>query len=128
MFASKCPDTTVAESDPSRWFLFEIASDFENKAENHVVAGSIRPLSDILGPWRLGHFKEMLAKVSTPKFVRAEPKDRRLFAAADLLLVKFNGSPVQQPSISLRRVSPASVIRFGALSPLFLPLFLPLSL
>ena len=58
----------------SRWFLFIFAWILKTNAEKPWLNGSITPISEFLGRGELVIFRKCFKNVSTPKFVRADPK------------------------------------------------------
>ena len=76
MPASNSPEQIRMNAIRSRWALFMLAWILKTKAEKSgSTMGSISPLSDILGRGGVVIFRKCSRKVSTPKLVKADPKN-----------------------------------------------------
>ena len=73
--ASNFPEQIRINAILSRWALFILACILKTKAENFSSKGSTMPSRVFLGSGGVVIFKKCSKKVSTPKFVRAEPKN-----------------------------------------------------
>ena len=95
-----------------------LACILNTKAENGSVIGSISPIDEFLGSGEVVSFKKSFKNGSTPKFVRADPKNTGVNSPF-LTFSKSNSSPaISNSSTSsinlLCRSSPRSSLNLGS--------------